>query len=115
MENEYYIFLNTISHVPKLNEIFKGIENILKDDGLFVFEDPYIYSVLKNNSYDQFYDEHAHLFSLLAMKNIVKSYNLKIINVEKLGTHGGPIRFYISKTSSKYKVQKNVKNVRFRN
>jgi len=102
---------NTISHVPKLDEIFKGIENILKDDGLFVFEDPYIYSVLKNNSYDQFYDEHAHLFSLLAMKNIVKTYNLKIIDVEKLDTHGGSIRFYISKTSSKYKVQKNVKKI----
>jgi len=102
---------NTISHVPYLDEILRGIENILKNDGLFVFEDPYIYSVLKNNSYDQFYDEHAHLFSLLAMMNIVKPYNLKIVDVERLDTHGGSIRFYISKSSSKYKVHKNVKKI----
>ena len=102
---------NTISHVPDLEQIFSGIENILDDDGLFVFEDPYILSVLKNNSYDQFYDEHAHLFSLTSVRNILKSFELKIINVEQINTHGGSIRFYISKKKSKHKESKNIKNL----
>ena len=63
---------NTISHIPNLNEVFKSISFCLEKNGVFVFEDPYIGSVIKNNSYDQFYDEHVHLFSFISISNIVK-------------------------------------------
>ena len=38
---------NTISHIPNLVEVFKAIKQILHKDGVFVFEDPYILSVIK--------------------------------------------------------------------
>ncbi len=102
---------NTISHIPDLDEAFKSISLSLSENGVFVFEDPYIGSVVKFNSYDQFYDEHVHLFSFFAISNLIKNYNLRIINVELLKTHGGSIRFYVSKNSSKYKPSKNVKKI----
>lgn len=102
---------NTISHIPDLDEVFKGIELALNDEGVFVFEDPYIGAVLKMNSYDQFYDEHVHLFSLISISLIVKKFNLKIFDVKLLDTHGGSIRFYLSKFNSSYKVSKRVLNL----
>ena len=36
-------------------------------------KDPSLLKVLKNNSYDQFYDEHVYVFSSLSIKNIVKN------------------------------------------
>ncbi|MDC1032974.1 class I SAM-dependent methyltransferase [Candidatus Pelagibacter sp.] len=102
---------NTISHIPNLKETFKAISISLEENGVFVFEDPYIGSVLKHNSYDQFYDEHVHLFSFIAISNIVKKENLKIIDVEILKTHGGSIRFYVAKKNSKYKPSKNVDRI----
>ena len=54
---------NTISHIPNLKETFKGIYKILSKDGVLVIEDPSLLEVLKNNSYDQFYDEHVYVFS----------------------------------------------------
>ncbi len=102
---------NTISHIPNLNEVFKAINFCLEKNGVFVFEDPYIGSVIQNNSYDQFYDEHVHLFSFTAISNILKKNNLRIIDVEILNTHGGSIRFYVSKNDSKYKISKNVKKI----
>ena len=102
---------NTISHIPNLNETFKAISLCLNTNGVFIFEDPYIGSVLKNNSYDQFYDEHVHLFSLLAISSIINKYNLKIIDVEILKTHGGSIRFYVTKKLSKFKPKENVKRI----
>ncbi len=102
---------NTISHIPKLNETFKSIYLSLSKNGVFVFEDPYIGSVIKHNSYDQFYDEHVHLFSLLAMSNLVKTQNLKVIDVELLSTHGGSIRFYVARNNSDLKLSKNVKKI----
>ena len=102
---------NTISHIPNLNETFKAISLSLSNNGVFIFEDPYIGSVLKNNSYDQFYDEHVHLFSLLAISNIIKKFDLRIIDVEILNTHGGSIRFYVAKKTSKFKPKNNVKKI----
>ena len=102
---------NTISHIPNLKEVFKAISICLNHSGVFVFEDPYIGSVLENNSYDQFYDEHVHVFSLIAISNLLKIHKLKIINTEILNTHGGSIRFYVAKQDSKYKISKSVKKI----
>lgn len=102
---------NTISHIPDLDEVFKAVSICLNTNGVFVFEDPYIGAVIKNNSYDQFYDEHVHLFSFIAISNIVKKSDLRIIDIEILETHGGSIRFYVAKNSSKYKLSKNVNKI----
>ena len=103
---------NTISHIPNLKETFDAIYKSLSDNGVFVFEDPYMGSVLKMNSYDQFYDEHVHLFSLIAISNLLKESNLKVFDVDLLSTHGGSTRFYAAKNNSKYKENLKVKNLK---
>ena len=105
---------NTISHIPNLKETFDAISIALSDNGVFVFEDPYIGSVVKMNSYDQFYDEHVHLFSLLAISKLVKDSNLKVFDVELLNTHGGSLRYYVSKNISKHKETERIKNFKKR-
>ncbi len=100
---------NTISHIPDFKEVFDAASIGLSKNGVFVFEDPYIGSVIKNNSYDQFYDEHAHLFSLLSVSKILSNTNLKVFDVEIIKTHGGSIRFYICRRNSKFKKTKNMK------
>tara|TARA_Y100001958_G_scaffold79235_1_gene53477 strand:- start:344 stop:1537 length:1194 start_codon:yes stop_codon:yes gene_type:complete len=94
---------NTISHIPDLNETFKGIYNILSKDGVLVIEDPSLLKVLQNNSYDQFYDEHVYVFSAISMNNIIKDFGLRLFDIEHLSTHGGSNRYYICKEEGKYK------------
>jgi len=102
---------NTISHIHNLNETFKAVHNSLNDNGIFILEDPSLAEVLKNKSYDQFYDEHAYVFSITALKNITKKAGLQIFNIEKLKTHGGSNRVYFKKfTNSKIKILENVSN-----
>jgi hypothetical protein len=102
---------NTISHIPNLKETFDAIRLTLNKNGVFVFEDPYMGSVLKMNSYDQFYDEHVHLFSLLSISELLKKSQLKIFDVELLSTHGGSIRFYVCKEDSNINISKKVKKL----
>ena len=102
---------NTISHIPDLKETFQGILNIISDKGVLVIEDPSLSSVVKINSYDQFYDEHVYVFSALAMKNIVGKYNLRLFDAEKISTHGGSLRYYICKYNSKYKKTKRLAKI----
>jgi len=99
---------NTISHIPNLKETFKAIEFSLSENGVLVIEDPSLSSVITNNSYDQFYDEHVYVFSALAMLNIAKKHNLRLFDIENISTHGGSLRYYICKNNSKYKITKNL-------
>ncbi len=97
---------NTISHIPNLKETFDAIEYSLSKNGVLVIEDPSLISVIKNNSYDQFYDEHVYLFSALAISNVVKKSGLRLFNAEKIDTHGGSMRYYICKNLAKFKNSK---------
>ena len=97
---------NTISHIPNLKETFDAIEFSLSKNGVLVIEDPSLSSVIKNTSYDQFYDEHVYVFSLLSITKTVSLSNLRLFDSEPITTHGGSMRYYICKSESKYKPTK---------
>jgi methylation protein EvaC len=88
---------NCICHIQNLDDCFTAVEHVLSDDGIFVFEDPSLQSMIARNSYDQIYDEHAHIFSVIALSRLLKEHGLKIFRVEKLTVHGGSNRIYAAK------------------
>ncbi len=92
---------NCICHIPDLNQTFKAIKSLLFDDGTFIFEDPSLAEVINNNSYDQIYDEHPHVFSVIALDNLLKRNGLQIVKVENLQVHGGSNRIFAKKIGSK--------------
>ena len=65
---------NTVSHIPNLDQTFLGIKKVLSKNGILVIEDPSLFEVIKNNSYDQFYDEHVYVFSTIAIDKLVKNF-----------------------------------------
>ena len=92
---------NVICHIPNINDIASGVEKILKDDGIFVFEEPYLGDVLEKTTYDQIYDEHVFLFSLTSVNAIFSKVNMEIFRAERQWTHGGSMRYWLSKKGSK--------------
>lgn len=85
---------NCICHIPDLDQTFSAVESLLSDDGVFIFEDPSLAEVINNNSYDQIYDEHPHIFSVIALDNILRKSGLYITRVENLSVHGGSNRIF---------------------
>jgi methylation protein EvaC len=101
---------NTLSHIKDLNSVFNSISHILSDNGVLIIEDPSLLECFKKVSYDQFYNEHIYIFSLLSIKYLLKKHNLEVFNIKKITTHGGSLRYYIKKTSNnKLKINKSVK------
>ena len=101
---------NTLSHIKKLDEIFKAINLSLTKNGILILEDPSLLSCIKKVAYDQFYCEHIHVFSTIALKNILKKFDLEIFEVENTKTHGGSNRYYIKKKiNSIYKIKNSVR------
>ena len=102
---------NTLSHIKDLNSVFRSINYVLSQKGVLIIEDPSLLECFKKVSYDQFYNEHIYVFSLLAIKNIIKKYKLEVFNIEKLDTHGGSLRYFIKRSDNKsLKINKKVKN-----
>ena len=93
---------NCISHINDLDNVFRGVKNILSNKGIFVFEDPSCLSVMKRNSYDQIYDEHPHLFSVISLNNLLEKYGLTLFRVDNLEVHGGSNRIFVKHIDNKY-------------
>lgn len=92
---------NCICHIPDLDETFEAVESLLTDDGVFIFEDPSLAEVINNTSYDQIYDEHPHIFSVIALDNLLSKHGLNIVKVDNLSVHGGSNRIYAKKIGAK--------------
>ena len=92
---------NVICHVPDLVDLIKGLDVLLSKDGVFVFEEPYLGSMLKKTSYDQIYDAHVFMFSLLSVQKIFNKFNFDLIDAYPQITHGGSMRYVIARKNVK--------------
>lgn len=86
---------NVMCHIPDLDSVGRGVSVLLKEKGIFVFEDPYLGDVIQKTSYDQIYDEHVYIFSVQAVSNIFASHGLEVFHIEPQKTHGGSMRYYL--------------------
>lgn len=88
---------NVICHIPNLEALIDSIDAFLSKKGIFVFEEPYLGSMFEQISYDQIYDEHVYIFSVSSIKKIFEKFNFDLFHLEKQITHGGSMRYYISR------------------
>ena len=99
---------NVMCHIPYIRSIIEGVQILLKENGVFIFEDPYLCDVLKNTTYDQIYDEHYFLFSITSLNYLFDQFDMEIIKVKNLSTHGGSMRYYVAKKNN-FSVDSSVK------
>ena len=87
---------NVMCHIPYMHSIYDGVKALLADDGVFIFEDPYLGEVIEKTSFDQIYDEHVFLFSALSVSHLANMHDLELIDVEHQITHGGSMRYTVA-------------------
>ncbi len=92
-----FLAANCMCHIPTFRSVVAGIAELLSDNGVAIFEDPYLGDVIENTSYDQIYDEHVFLFSLSSIRRAFSEYGLEVFDVAPQETHGGSMRFYIGR------------------
>ena len=92
---------NVMCHIPDLAAVAAGVGRLLKPDGVFVFEDPYLGDMIAKTSYDQIYDEHVFIFSATSIASAFSAYNLELVDVAPQITHGGSMRYLLAPTGSR--------------
>tara|TARA_B110000503_G_scaffold85544_1_gene130160 strand:+ start:218 stop:1417 length:1200 start_codon:yes stop_codon:yes gene_type:complete len=101
---------NVICHVPDLLDLIKAVDKLLSKNGVFVFEEPYLGSMFEKTSYDQIYDEHIFMFSGTSVKKIFDLFDMELIDLIKQETHGGSMRYVISRKKNR-PINPNVKKI----
>jgi methylation protein EvaC len=92
---------NTMSHIPDLDSVFRGLHSLLAPGGVFVFEDPYLGDVVEKISFDQIYDEHFYLFSAGSVRATARRFGFDLIDVRRLPVHGGEVRYTLGVRGSR--------------
>ena len=83
---------------------------LLDKKGAIIIEVQYLLNTLKDLTFDNIYHEHYNYWSLTSLNNFFKQLNATIFRSEKINTHGGSIRVYVSKEKNK-KVESSVKKL----
>ena len=99
---------NVFAHSDKLKEMAECMFKLLNKNGTLIIEVQYLLNTLKDLTFDNIYHEHYNYWSLTSLRNFFNQHNATIYRAEKINTHGGSIRVYISK-DKKIKIENSVK------
>ena len=77
----------------------REIYDVLADDGIWVFEQSYMPTMLETNSYDTVCHEHLEFYALHQIKWMADRVGFKIVDVEFNDVNGGSFSITVSKSS----------------
>lgn len=94
---------NVFAHVPDMRGFLLGVKDALDQDGVFVLEFPYLVDFIEKNEFDTVYFEHLSYISITPLTRLVASCGMQILDIEKFNIHGGTLRVFIAKQTSRRK------------
>tara|TARA_Y100001960_G_scaffold332993_1_gene435900 strand:+ start:1303 stop:2538 length:1236 start_codon:yes stop_codon:yes gene_type:complete len=107
---------NVLAQIDNLNDLAKGLNNIIDEKSLIVIEFPYLQYMIDKCLFDLIYHEHLSYFALTPLKYLFEKFDIKIVNFEKLnmGASGPAIRLFLSKNNSIYnRSEKVIKQIKY--
>jgi len=103
--NEKFKIITAISMFYDLEDplsFVKDISSVLAKDGIWHFEQSYMPSMLRMNSYDTICHEHIEYYSLTPIKFILEKCGLRIIDVRMNSVNGGSFAVTACHVNSSY-------------
>ncbi len=101
---------NVFAHSDHLKSMAESMKKLIKPDGKIIIEVQYLLNTIRDLTFDNIYHEHTNYWSLNNLKIFLEKINLKIFKAEKIETHGGSIRIYVSKDEN-ISIDSSVKNM----
>ena len=97
---------NNFAHIDDLEKYMENVRMLLTDEGVFIFEAPYLVSLINHLEYDTIYHEHLSYLSVKPLVPFFKKFQMEIIDVEQVDIHGGSFRVFVG-----HKGQKEVSDI----
>jgi hypothetical protein len=91
---------NVLAHVPDPHDFLEGVKILLSDDGVFITENHDWASIANGLQIDTIYHEHLRYYSVASLSCLLASHGLLVSEAEKISTHGGSFRAYVTRERS---------------
>lgn len=85
------------------NQFVRDVASVLADDGIWHFEQSYMPSMLRTNSYDTICHEHLEFYSFKVVKNIIEKANLRVVDVQMNAINGGSFAVTVCKKDAAFR------------
>jgi len=89
-------------------DFMQDVHEVLADDGIWMFEQSYMPTMLKNNAYDTVCHEHLEYYSLRQIKWMTDRVGFKILDVQLNDINGGSFSVTVSKAGFKEAASKEI-------
>ena len=98
---------NVVAHINDHHSLIRGLDILLDEEGLFIFEAPYLVDLIDNLEYDTIYHEHLSYLSVKPISTLFRKFGMVIFDIEKVPIHGGSLRYFVARESI-YPISANV-------
>jgi len=95
---------NLFANINDLEEFTKALDMILDQDGILVIETSYLLDMINNMVFDYIYHEHLSYFSICPLIKFFQKFNMKLVNLQRINTKGGSLRYYWARENSQWSV-----------
>jgi SAM-dependent methyltransferase len=103
---------NVFAHIDDLYSSFLNVNELLVNNGLFIFEVADFLQIRKKGIFDSIYHEHMSYHTLSGLEFLAKRTKFTIVDFEYVNSHGGSFRFILKKGGS-HAQRKTVQERRF--
>jgi hypothetical protein len=90
--------LNVFAHIDDLQDVVRGVELLLEEDGVFIFEVGYLLNVYQNNYFDTIYHEHLDYHHVAPLDKFFTKFGLTLTHVENSDIQGGSLIGYVKRS-----------------
>jgi SAM-dependent methyltransferase len=91
---------HVFAHVDDVHGFLEGVGHLLSDTGVFVIEVPYVGDLLEHLEFDTVYHEHLSYIGLAPMSRLAERHGLRLVDVERIGLHGGSIILHMQRATA---------------
>lgn len=85
---------NVLNHVDDLAALLQTAKAVLEDDGILVFEVPYLLDLVQGTAFDTIYHEHVHYHAIQPLAAALARQGFSVFKVERTDYMCGSIRVY---------------------
>ena len=94
---DVFLANNVLAHVADLKGFLEGVKLLLKEDGVFVVEAPYLLDLIEHGEFDTIYHQHLCYFSVTALDRLFRDHGLFLNELKHTAIHGGSLRLFVEK------------------
>jgi len=115
MENYGYASIicanNILANIDDLDKMIESAKILLSSDGVLIFESFYFPDLMKHLVFDFIYHEHLTCFTVTPVQAYFKRLGMELIDVLRVPTKGGSIRYTVQFVGGPRKIQKSVSQI----